>query len=610
MRRQRRTLDDYFSAARGEQSPVSAEDLRRMVDLPSNPIPQGPTMMTKILGISTAALAAAAGASILIIHDGSDTGKKLTVDSVMPATKAPEQLASLADPVHTDDRITTNTSHTTIGKPAEAPTPPMPPLPPVTALEADATILLALDLKEDCLRQIATAIEQVPTAFGACSDNTPRPIMVTSANGRGHVVLQRGTIANANTLIPVAAKNGDDDVLMWFPPTQDFMKSLPDSLVKPLEEVLEMDIHVTDDGGQMTVRRKHRNDDGTMAETEDIIGLSDMKSMMKRLDGKQNDPALAKHMQLLRKQLKNMMDDSSRIVFDKDSLPYLLQDIPAPVDMVEVDAPEFDAKVDSILAEMPKHQMMVDSIMKDFPNVQMRIDSVMKNMPMMQMKIDSIMKDFPAKQRMIDSIMKTMPNTRLMIKRFGKDSVVDIQIDMDSATTTMPNSHVIIKRMDAKPLQYKIDTRINVTDSTTRSTKSMHVRSRVQVLRSPAARGGIIVLSRRDVMNEPEVKAGAVTGLQETWRETSGAVETTGVFPNPTSDGGATMSFALAEDRNVSISLHDLTGAKVMDLVRNSPRKAGTGQLAFTLPGVTPGMYLVTLTTDRGERAVQRLIVQ
>lgn len=577
-----------------------------MVDLPSNPIPQGPTMMTKLLGISAAALAAAAGASILIIHDGSDTGKKLTVGSVAPAATAPEQIASISAPGNPTDRIITKTGHTSIDKPGTPPVPPIPPLPPVTALEADASVLLALDLKEDCLRQIATAIEQAPTAFGACSDNTPRPVMVTSANGRGHVIMKRGSIANANTLIPVAAKNGGDDVLMWFPPTQDFMKSLPDSLVKPLEEVLEMDIRITDDdGGHMTVRRKHLNDDGTLAETEDIIGLQDMKTMMKELDGKMNDPALAMHMRELKDRIRLMMNDSSRIVFDRDSLPYRLHQLDTQIE--DIDDTGLDVRIDSILGEMPEHQMMVDSIMRNFPMMQLKIDSIMKNMPEMQFRMDSITKEFPMRQRMFDSVMKLMPKSRIMIKRFGGDSAVDIQFNVDS---TMTNSRVIVKRMDAKPLQYKIDTRINTTDSTTKASTSTHVRSRIQILRSPATRGGIILLSRRDVIDQPEAKAGGVTSLQETWRETNGAVETTGVFPNPTSDGGATMSFTLAQDRNVSISLHDLTGAKVLDLVRNSPRKAGTGQLAFTLPGITPGMYLVTLTTDRGERAVQRLIVQ
>lgn len=581
-----------------------------MVDLPPNPIPQGPTMMTKLLGISVAALAATAGASILIIHDGSDTGKKLTVASVAPAATAPDRIASISAPGNPTDRIITKTGRTSIDKPGIPPVPPIPPLPPVTALEADAAVLLALDLKEDCLRQIATAIEQAPTAFGACSDNTPRPVMVTSANGRGHVIMKRGSIANANTLIPVAAKNGGDDVLMWFPPTQDFMKSLPDSLVKPLEEVLEMDIRITDDdGGHMTVRRKHLNDDGTLAETEDVIGLQDMKSMMKELDGKMNDPALAMHMQKLKDRLKLMMNDSSRIVFDRDSLPYRLHQLDTQIE--DVDDTGLDVRIDSILGEMPERQMMVDSIMRNFPMMQLKIDSIMKNMPEMQFKMDSVMKEFPMRQRMFDSVMKLMPNSRIMIKRFGNDSAVDIELNVDSTMTTMPNSRIIVKRtQDAKPLQYKIDTRINVMDSTMKSSKSMHVRSRISVLRSPATRGGIILLSIRDVIDQPEAKTGGVTSLQETWRETNGAVETTGVFPNPTSDGGATMSFTLAEDRNVNISLHDLTGAKVLDLVRNSPRKAGTGQMAFTLPGITPGMYLVTLTTDRGERAVQRLIVQ
>ena len=98
-------------------------------------------------------------------------------------------------------------------------------------------------------------------------------------------------------------------------------------------------------------------------------------------------------------------------------------------------------------------------------------------------------------------------------------------------------------------------------------------------------------------------------GLQEL-QTGSGALAITSVYPNPTSDGGATIAYTLSDDRRVQVSLHDLTGSKLMDLGVATQRKAGDGQIAFTLEGVTPGIYLVTVTTDRGERAVQRLIVQ
>lgn len=127
---------------------------------------------------------------------------------------------------------------------------------------------------------------------------------------------------------------------------------------------------------------------------------------------------------------------------------------------------------------------------------------------------------------------------------------------------------------------------------------NVRVRKRIQIMRH--GRG-----AKQIVPTVPEDGR----GLQEL-QTASGALAITSVYPNPTIDGGATLTYTLSGDRRVQVSLHDLTGAKLMDLSAASQRKAGEGQIAFTLDGVTPGIYLVTVTTDRGERAVQRLIVQ
>jgi hypothetical protein len=134
---------------------------------------------------------------------------------------------------------------------------------------------------------------------------------------------------------------------------------------------------------------------------------------------------------------------------------------------------------------------------------------------------------------------------------------------------------------------------------------------RFEFLSSPNISSRVIILSRGPkrpvVPNVPQPLEHA--SLQET-RTSQGAVAGSMLFPNPTTDGGATLSFSLTAARTLNLSLLNLNGEKLMDLARNVYRTAGDGQLAFGLHDTAPGMYLVVLETDQGERVVQRLIVQ
>jgi hypothetical protein len=134
---------------------------------------------------------------------------------------------------------------------------------------------------------------------------------------------------------------------------------------------------------------------------------------------------------------------------------------------------------------------------------------------------------------------------------------------------------------------------------------------RLEYLASPNIRSRVIILTTNGTkLNAPNSPQHLdQSSLQET-RTSQGAIAATMLYPNPTSDGGATMSFSLASPRTLNMSLLTLGGEKVMDLARNVYRTQGDGQLAFALNNTAPGMYLVVLETDQGERVVQRLIVQ
>ena len=91
-------------------------------------------------------------------------------------------------------------------------------------------------------------------------------------------------------------------------------------------------------------------------------------------------------------------------------------------------------------------------------------------------------------------------------------------------------------------------------------------------------------------------------------RATSGAVIYSSVIPTPATDY-AVIAFRLREARSVSVSLHDVNGRHVRQLAEPASRNAGEHRIETKLNDLHDGVYLVVFTTDRGERAVQRMIV-
>jgi hypothetical protein len=200
------------------------------------------------------------------------------------------------------------------------------------------------------------------------------------------------------------------------------------------------------------------------------------------------------------------------------------------------------------------------------------------------LNIDSLVRSIP----MLDS---TNAHSKQMLASI-KTIVLD---DLDS----LGQGKVMQRRIEIKRMGTTLGTDIDaiaLLDTTLPSCARMSTKTRVIILRTNGSSNPII----------PNVDG---SQLQEN-RIESGALRLENIYPNPTMDGGATVSYSLSGDRQISIDLHDLAGNKVAKLASGVRRQAGTGQIAFTLEGVMPGMYLVTMTTDKGERAVQRLIVQ
>lgn len=96
------------------------------------------------------------------------------------------------------------------------------------------------------------------------------------------------------------------------------------------------------------------------------------------------------------------------------------------------------------------------------------------------------------------------------------------------------------------------------------------------------------------------------------WRTRAGAITNSMMMPNPApaSEQHASIHYTLDQPRTTSINLRDLTGSVLRQVAGAQARATGEWQEEVSLGTLTPGMYLITIETDRGEYVVQRLIVQ
>lgn len=96
------------------------------------------------------------------------------------------------------------------------------------------------------------------------------------------------------------------------------------------------------------------------------------------------------------------------------------------------------------------------------------------------------------------------------------------------------------------------------------------------------------------------------------WRTRAGAITSSMMAPNPApaSEQHASIHYTLDQPRMVTINLRDLVGNVLKPVVGSQSRAAGQWQEELSLGTLTPGMYLITIETDRNEYAIQRLIVE
>jgi hypothetical protein len=79
------------------------------------------------------------------------------------------------------------------------------------------------------------------------------------------------------------------------------------------------------------------------------------------------------------------------------------------------------------------------------------------------------------------------------------------------------------------------------------------------------------------------------------------------LYPNP-ANVSVTLEFDINEEAEGAISIINITGAKIKTLVSNTNFRSGHNTYKMGLSGISPGIYLISINTDKGFKT-QRIIV-
>jgi hypothetical protein len=112
--------------------------------------------------------------------------------------------------------------------------------------------------------------------------------------------------------------------------------------------------------------------------------------------------------------------------------------------------------------------------------------------------------------------------------------------------------------------------------------------------------------TRCDIPTEAEKKA--VAGYFDSWRACDGVLKITSIYPNP-ADIQSTVRFRLAEARTITLTVHSLNGERLAILEPTPLLAAGEHELPLNFTGRNVGVYLLALTTDKGETAIMRVMI-
>ncbi|MFP4528153.1 MAG: hypothetical protein ACLFQX_06360 [Candidatus Kapaibacterium sp.] len=83
------------------------------------------------------------------------------------------------------------------------------------------------------------------------------------------------------------------------------------------------------------------------------------------------------------------------------------------------------------------------------------------------------------------------------------------------------------------------------------------------------------------------------------------------VYPNPYSGGALKLGFVLVKDCRLKVDMHNARGEYIGNLMPAADFGSGPGEFALNITEKPdPGVYLITITSDKGDQVVKKLIIR
>lgn len=528
--------------------------------------------------------------------------------------------------------------------------------------------LASPDARVECLSNGLRVVHSGQPITLSLSPGSPCPVFVTSRRGVGHAVLTGGlatsSVEDVNELIPMEA---DEDLVLWFKNDPEVLDLAPDSLRTAMIGLVTLRHEVVNSHDntnpevetEATEEYSPKNLSSTIVVARSSGLAKNVLAQLSRFDGSHDgtpavrtdtlgDSPWTNNSVVNERWTKNVVrfesiDRRNNVLSDTRSSQSSIADssnnsvhefsigvlsdslIGRAIRRLQSSCRKPDDIVDSIITDEGNTSVLMHSINIDLAH----IDSVPWQSTFMDDSLWSFSKNpFRGlgrdRQHYFDSLLKsTRANFDSMLRNdwpLNINELRDGSIWIDSIMSHDPSKKV--PHLDTRTRLIDIDMNDvmqDVNDQIHADSNVMQIRSRfkgqdttIGSSRTTSRQQSIVIVLKCADGSKRTIQPQGSTNLplQESSRSSQGAVASTSVYPNPATDGGATLSYILTEDRTISVHLHDLSGTPVQTLVDPIRRLAGRGQLAFTWSTLPKGIYLVVLSTDRGEQAVQRLIIQ
>ncbi|MFI5264951.1 MAG: T9SS type A sorting domain-containing protein, partial [Candidatus Kapaibacterium sp.] len=274
--------------------------------------------------------------------------------------------------------------------------------------------------------------------------------------------------------------------------------------------------------------------------------------------------------------------------------------------------------MDSIMKEVRKSMKDVRIQLKN-----MNLDSIYKasyeslkhaEIQLKSLNMDSMMKEAHKSLKKADDELKRM-NLDSVLKS-ATESMIEAEDVMAKRCSELNSLVPILVRKSTKD-HYNSKEDITYDDglifwydnSQAFAKAAPYVVTNYIVSRGPVSNGNV---SNSDVNNQ-----GVVANPDFNGKEVVTATDLTNVnvisrsliYPNPARNA-TTVRFDLSEPRTVAFSIHDLLGKRVLEAGNLTVTSPGSYEKELNIGELAAGVYLLVITTEKGEQSMQRLVVE